>query len=274
MSVIYCEKCWNAARPRDHFCRKCGASLASLQVSKPSVPVCSACGAVRNPTDKFCVKCGVSLDSLSGLKQSVPDLNHSTPEKNHTMTKVAQPVPEKIRMGTKIVCPECGKDDMIQKVSALYSGGVSTTNYQQPVAVQTDNGMIYGNVDKTAVSHTNLAKRLSPPTRPEDSSFGCVSLVLSFIVPLSLFFPIASGVRTNTGVIITIIIVGGACVGWFYFIKGRQEAHKKVFKDGTISYESRKRKWDELYYCSRNDCVFNPATGKSASPERKFELLS
>jgi hypothetical protein len=31
-----------------------------------------------------------------------------------------------------IVCPQCGKDDMIQNVSAVYSGGTASGSYSGP----------------------------------------------------------------------------------------------------------------------------------------------
>ena len=88
-----------------------------------------------------------------------------------------------------IICPECGKDDMIQKVSAIYSGGVSTTSYQQPVVIPTKDGTFYGNVDKTAVNSTALARRLAPPPKPQapNMSGGCALVLLIATIVLGAF---------------------------------------------------------------------------------------
>ena len=171
---------------------------------------------------------------------------------------------------TKIVCPECEKDDMVQKVSAIYSGGVSTTNYQQPVAVQTDSGMIYGNVDKTAVSKTDLAKRLAPPTEPQPQSAGCL-----FWMVIGCLFIGFMGLMVASGGDYTLLIGSIGVIGFcFYYYKSYYIPFNKMYKDKLKpEWDKAKQKWPDLYYCYRNDCVFDPSTGKSVPPERKSELL-
>ncbi len=174
---------------------------------------------------------------------------------------------------TKIVCPECGKDDMVQKISAIYSGGVSTTSYQQPVAVQTDSGMIYGNVDKTAVSKTDLAKRLAPPHAPPETTTipGC----LFWMVIISVFMAFMGIAGFSQGDF-TLFLGSIGTIGFFayYYTQYYRPTEKNRNEKLIPEWEKAKQVWAGLYYCYRDDCIFDPNTGKSVPPERKSELLN
>ena len=146
----------------------------------------------------------------------------------------------------KIVCPECGKDDMIQKVSAIYSGGVSTTNYQQPVAVQTDSGMIYGNVDKTAVSKTDLAKRLAPPAAPPETTTipGC----LFWMVIISVFV-VFMGIYGFSQGDFTLLFGSIGTIGFFvlYYTKYYAPTQKTYNEKLLPEWGNAKQVWAGLY---------------------------
>jgi hypothetical protein len=162
---------------------------------------------------------------------------------------------------TKFVCPECEKDDMVQKVSAIYSGGIST--------------MIYGNVDNTAVSKTGLAKRLAPPTKPEGNVLGCGGLMILLFLATGLPFGMV-GMLMDWGVRNPIIFVIFSGVGlYFYFLIFKHQNKQIKNRDKILipAHESQVNNWNKLFYCFRNDCVFDPETRKSASPERISELL-
>ncbi len=174
-----------------------------------------------------------------------------------------------------IVCPECGKDDMVQKVSAIYSDGVSTISYQQPVAIQTKSGAFYGNIDKTAVNSTALARRLAPPPMPKEPgpSSGCV--VVSLIVGLITALYISISLGLEEGVLSYILFSAVAffipmgLLGMYY--KPALKEHKEKLMP---EWAKARQKWLELYYCSRNDCVFNPDTSESVPPEKMSTLLN
>jgi len=174
---------------------------------------------------------------------------------------------------TPIVCPKCEKDDKIQKVSAIYAAGVTKTNYQQPVSVQTENGTIYGNLDKVAVNYTELAKRLAPPEKPE-VGYNLNSLGCGFLVMIAVFSFIALMI-TGDGNNPLILVFGLGIPLVISFL-----LYKFIFKPSDLRYEEKmkqwnidQRNWSELYFCSRDDCVFNPSEGIAVAPEKMNILL-
>ena len=85
-------------------------------------------------------------------------------------------------MGKKVVCPKCEKDDQIQKVISIFTGGVSTSVHEL-------HGALYNSA--TSTSQTALSKRLSPPAKPKSRSdyikeilapSGCISMVVGFVL--------------------------------------------------------------------------------------------
>ena len=178
---------------------------------------------------------------------------------------------------TTIVCPECGKDDMIQKVSAIYSGGVSTTSYQQPVAIQTKDGTFYGNVNKTAVNSTTLAKRLAPPPEPQfpdQSCLGCMFFVLLIGGTWAGIYIYSYIFRGYYPLIGFVFMVGVPGTLIYILNKIFIAPRRKVYNENTLpKWKKAQQEWLELYYCSRNDCVFKPNTNETVPPEKMSTLI-
>jgi hypothetical protein len=150
----------------------------------------------------------------------------------------------------KVVCPKCEKDDQIQKVTSIVTGGISTTTYG-------------GN---TAVSMTNLASRLSPPKNSKlVNGFGM--WFITWIIALALCgFILSLFIEPITAWIIG-GIVSGVFVWWGHGdeVKKHDEFEKEL--------QSKMKNYGELYYCYRDDCVFDPNTNKTAPPENLEHLL-
>ena len=65
---------------------------------------------------------------------------------------------------TIVTCPQCHKDDMVQKVSAIVNSGTAAVQYSVPASVQVQGQTIYGSVQKEGVSSTLLAHKLTLPS--------------------------------------------------------------------------------------------------------------
>lgn len=65
------------------------------------------------------------------------------------------------------LCPNCVKDDQVQKVSAIVSSGTITSTYQVPVQGEIAGHKIYGTAPQTGTSKTQLAQVLSMPSDKE-----------------------------------------------------------------------------------------------------------
>lgn len=189
----------------------------------------------------------------------------------------------------KIVCPQCvDKDDMIQKVSALYSGGISTTSYEMPAAAQYQGKTYYGTVQQTATSITELARRLRPPHKPELTgcarySGGCaillvlLSLILGIIlletVPKIFHFDDENKVGKVIGIAAFTTTVTLSTALLIIFGKKFDAKKEKELKPKLATWEQAISRWQNLYYCARHDCVFDPISKASVLPERMYELL-
>jgi hypothetical protein len=66
-------------------------------------------------------------------------------------------------------------------------------------------------------------------------------------------------------------VVGLALAGWYY--AWRDGRATKKWKAEHAAWEGPAAKWAGLYYCFRDDCVFDPAGGVAVPPERMNELL-
>ena len=156
---------------------------------------------------------------------------------------------------TAFRCPQCGEIDAVRKVSAIYNNGFSTIPNDSPLVP-------YGVVDKTITTITSLAQKIAPPPEPKDPggmNLGC--LFLLFIV-----FLIASSTSWIFALGITITLA--FLVNYFLFMPLQKE-----YKELKPEWDEAIRRWSELYYCSRDDCVFNPNTGESVPPERISALI-
>jgi hypothetical protein len=199
---------------------------------------------------------------------------------------------------------------MIRKVNALYTEGISTTHYQQPVAVQVQGKMIYGMQQQTATSLTALAQRLSPPPKPKEPKVSWIWLFVPFIPYLGIFamwlapikgrrkllsasalalaigYPIVvyiilqgklqGGSITITGwLVVPVIVLLILFIGAYWYGLGEKDNEIKAhFQQQVLPpWDNAMRKWAELYYCARDDCIFDPSNGISAPPERMSTLL-
>ena len=79
---------------------------------------------------------------------------------------------------SNIFCPQCNKDDAIQKISAIVDAGKSSESYSGPstshVSVDGKSGTSYGYSYLTGSSAADLAKLLTPPSTPYKPGVGCV----------------------------------------------------------------------------------------------------
>jgi len=71
---------------------------------------------------------------------------------------------QKERKNAMNLCPKCLKDDQVQKVSAIVTSGTITSTYQVPAQGEIAGHKVYGSVQQTGTSKTELAQILSMPS--------------------------------------------------------------------------------------------------------------
>jgi hypothetical protein len=197
-----------------------------------------------------------------------------------------------------VTCPQCHKDDSIQKVSAAVESGRSSGSYSGPsggyVNVAGKSGAAIGYTQLSGSSITELASLLMPPSQPRlRGGFkitwffiyvwlisNCAAFGLLGTILLSSVFPGPS--PTNrlllvAGVIVEIVlgvVIAARVLGFF----SRQDQKRKVagqarYAQELPAWEDAMRKWNRLYYCHRDGIVFDPEDGTSAVPRELGKML-
>ena len=160
-------------------------------------------------------------------------------------------------MNTGLKCPQCGQADKIQKVSAVYTSGVSSVGYKTFLPPPPKSDLPPVLVSREGASFTALAKRLAPPPKPTwsdagaNTCLGVLSVIAILGVSLALFSIEGAG-----------MILGplAGIVGFILYAKwvaAQTPRHKEL----TSNWEEALAKWNALYYCARDDVVFNPSEG-------------
>ena len=133
---------------------------------------CGQCGGANPASNKFCGKCGAILDKLQDLQEKT----------SSTLPPIPSPHPN--------ACPKCKNIDQIQKLSTIVSAGTRNTSGVSATTGETNlagdqrhyargtgyvgsselSGKAYSTSSTfiDATEKTDLAKRLSPPRKPQE----------------------------------------------------------------------------------------------------------
>ncbi|WKZ49292.1 MAG: hypothetical protein QY306_07975 [Anaerolineales bacterium] len=162
-------------------------------------------------------------------------------------------------------CPSCGQIDAVQSVTAIIQSGITTTNYQTAY-----------NQNRTAESVSFLAKRLMFPFK-KPLSFGA-SLALIFgtaFLSMCVTLPLMSGSGSNGLAYYSVVVCSGLFTliflifGVVYLITGKQNNDQQ-----HETYNRALRKWQQLYYCHRDDVLFMPGENRTVNPEQLRSYLA
>jgi hypothetical protein len=168
----------------------------------------------------------------------------------------------------QLACPRCGQIDQIQKVSSVFSSGISTGTYSGSTAT-----FVSGS------SQTFLSKKLSPPKKPEASCSSCAEIGITIILflfggflILSTFLSISCNLRAifsgEVRVVPAIILgllgvgIGGGLIltGIIVWGSSQKAADRRAVEEAAqmTKWELAMSRWNQLYYCYRDDGVFDP----------------
>jgi len=164
-----------------------------------------------------------------------------------------------------IMCPICEKSDSIQKISTLFAQGVTTTNS--------------GN--HTTASKAQLSEKLRKPEEPSKITPFGIAIIAHIIGAIA-----GSGCITallGVGVVVGLLNVQVGISSPYIFLVGIVIL-MVLFRSNYIAdakrqtarhdrWKSQISNWHELYYCQRDDCVFDPRTNEHTLPEEMMKLL-
>jgi len=182
-----------------------------------------------------------------------------------------------------VICPHCRQSDKIYKVSQLYLEGTARINHQDTVDQQKLNNLIGelapGETNSIAITQllNRLIKIIAPPEGSKQMSrrIHPDSVVLFFgLLMLVILYQVAV---TQPGQLPVLAIILGA--GMLAYILARRTVvqryadHLRREQEENNRVEHAVGKWMRLYFCSRDQGVFNPDTGQYTSTENLHELL-
>jgi hypothetical protein len=208
------------------------------------------------------------------------------------------------------LCPLCGKDDRVQKVSAIVSSGTLTTSYEVPVRVDLGGNDFYASVPRQGSSQTALARQLAFPSDsvfknikdtyiaeakkeipnkfpPPKYNFGAVLYISRTLLTLPIVIYGAYGAIIGNlkiaglsllflvGLWGLVYLVGFLVRPQYYkkwLDKYNLEIAKADYDAGRMDLKAFDR-WDRMYYCSRDDVLFIPGEARTASPIDMLNFL-
>jgi hypothetical protein len=201
-----------------------------------------------------------------------------------------------------LACPSCGQTDQVQKVSAVYEGGITRGQYSGPTggAAYTfgrGGGWTVGGAQTTlrGTTQTSLSQLLAPPARPAGLFWQVWGPRLVPTVPVLLAWAMLDGVmnvfRVNWGsnitnpciengvscdpklyvgfVVFSILAVGLIILAvWLWvraFTINTHDLHQR-YTQTLASWEVAMRRWHSAYYCHRCDSVFIAGSANRVPP--------
>lgn len=171
-------------------------------------------------------------------------------------------------------CPLCGLVDRVEKVSSLVGSGTLAGFYT---------GSTSGTGLMAGVSQTALSQKLASPSRPfYDSPYGTGT---KFSIGLFGFLTLVSFIALITTqsyrsqsyeapLWIAEIIIWGTILALIIFFKQRTaNKRRRHFEAAMPLYREAYKRWDQLYYCARNDVVFIPGKRYACVPSSQMSSL-
>jgi hypothetical protein len=198
-------------------------------------PVCPKCGFNYQENAVFCDNCGAKIEN-----------EVITPETKNEVEEVLNIVV--IDPNAEVRCPVCKKDDKVLRITSVVSDGIKVVNQSGPmfgVGLNSDGklGVGIGGHASSGTSVSAKSTQLLPPTKPK--RLGC--FVYGALISVGLAMSI------DKRYAFMIILAIGLCILLFVNNNKKYDERMKV-------YEALNAQWGKLYYCDRDDLVFQPGT--------------
>ena len=203
--------------------------------------ICPNCNFDNETGSKFCGECGDPLEKKEMAAQQ------KTTELTSTMDNK---------------CPICFRDDRTRKLSTVYESGVTITQSSGPrigVGLTSEKkiGVGIGLASDSGVNISASSARLSPPEEPSKGCLNIIAWGLIIIGGMNLLMAMAGLGVGNTEGGSYWLFVGGICSVIGYLI---MQNIKKVYANNLEKYGYWNKLWNRMYYCERDDIVFDPTS--------------
>lgn len=154
-------------------------------------------------------------------------------------------------------CPHCQQIDQVQKISAIYSAGLSTSHVTGHLSTG-------DSVQLKRQNQTYLSKKFKPPKKPEaeittEGVLGCLGIILIFSAILAIYSIVIN--NSDLLVLTALILVHGVPVLTIYYIVWRMRNRhvvKPTLQERLSHWQELCNIWNGTYYCHRCHIVYHP----------------
>ncbi len=165
------------------------------------------------------------------------------------------------------ICPVCGESEAVEKVSVLYLTGLGMRNRSDSRLDGETGSLLVNNHPGFRAALPTLSRKLAPPSSPRQFFMRPVHpdtavLAFSLITPFFLYGIWSTQLHTLPAAITLLAIFylvyllrRKTLVARFQAELARQKAETERIQHGI-------ERWMNLYYCARDDGVFEPGTSE------------
>lgn len=195
----------------------------------------------------------------------------------------------------RVVCPKCQRSDNIQKVTAIVAQGTKVIEERGGIDINTDYGMDVLPLTYSSVARSNLARKLAAPEKPLPTrTYGCIAALfisrlgaglVVCVMLMGLFFCsfpfLAATYAQNNSLFVGVLVAGFGLLGLILFSSIRAGWRQiRLTSEQRNSYDARvqvwedsRERWQQLYYCFRDDGVFLPGQSSFIPINQMSEYL-
>ena len=258
---------------------------------------CPSCGQQLSDDTRFCWKCGADVQKV---------ITTAPVQQPPTRSEEIARTPESVMSEQSLPrCPRCTQGDRIAKVTDIITRGTHQLSGETQEWVSEKDSGHWTTVPFSGTQMSELARKLVPPIKPQYSAgrfwyimpwlalypfltwFAPISkskkkllalLLLAYFITwgISSIFTQSRGEGTaTTGVLIAAIGFGGAFFVVYYIGLRENNARRRAEFEATeiVAWQKAMERWNRLYYCGRDDCVFDPITSEFTQPDQLKEML-
>ena len=168
-----------------------------------------------------------------------------------------------------MICPTCRQADQVEKVSTIYVRGIEV-KWRRGKSGPPNGGEIPVKRSKLvdampADELQTLTRRLAPPAAKKETSMRLIHpdmmvLALTLVAPIFLY-----GILTGqpSGLLVVLPLLAGFYIFYFWKRKmliAKYFAQQAAQQAATARIQRGIQRWMKLYYCARDDGVFEPGT--------------
>ena len=177
-------------------------------------------------------------------------------------------------------CPVCKKHDAAQRVTTIVAAGQSSGTFSGPTGGVTYSdgkwGTVGGYTTLSGSTRSDRARSLAPPTRSRFRGwlqFGCGLYCLIWVA--GLFWAVGSAGFSSSSSIFDFLgdlgsLFGATALPGILGLVILLNWNRKRVASEKIDeqYPRAMAKWQRLYFCHRDDVVFDPETNESFEPSQ------